>query len=699
MDNTLSLIFLAASLVLAANLPAQDMHQEVNDLWTKYNNQTDPYQRIDVLNDLSYAYRRINPDSVMKYAELAIELSEEREYLRGLAYGNKNKGIALYKLGEDPDTIISYYEKASVYAQRVNDHYTQAACLNNIALIHIYNLAYNEAINSLLKGVKIFDEHIEEDNRLKALIMGNLGTAYHAQQQPERSIEYFEKALAIAEKIKDKSILAMYVDELAMAKMKTGKIKEAYDDVIKILPLTHELGDMESKSSFLITLAEIESRLLDFGSAESHALEALNIAREHNFIRKTIQALTVLSEGNAETGRIEEAILWAKNALETSKEAKMFWYEAKTLLLLSDLHQQKKDYERAFQYLQQYNDVHERNRDRERHEMAVQLEADYQAKERQNQIELLQQEQLAQRNRIRLLWFVTAFFLLMLFIGGYIYFLKWRTSRALNEKNKELANAEQKLYEKNTQLQAYIESNMQLESFAHLASHDLREPMRTIVSFSQLLEKRAAKKLSGNELEYLNFIQEGTRRIEKLVNELLTYAKINNSPATIEEVDLNNILLQVQQDLQQLIQEKNAVIRIKNDLPEFMLSDSARMYQLFQNLISNGIKYCREDVPPLIEIRYREDENFHHFAISDNGVGIAPEFYDRIFLLFKTLKNKSISNSSGIGLATCKKIVEQMGGKIWLESVEHQGSTFYITLPLCPDQQQPAGWKNAIEEV
>lgn len=699
MDNILSLILLSGLLVFTADLSAQEMQQEVDGLWQQYKSETDQYRQIDILNELSYAYRRISPDSVMKYAERAIELSEQQEYQRGLAYAYKNKGIALYKLGEEPDTIISYYEKATQYARMVDDYYTEAACLNNIALIQIYKLSYNEAIKSLLKGVQIFDEYIGEDKRLKALILGNLGTAYHARQEFKRAIEYFEKALAVAEKIADRSIPAIYVDELALAKMKTGRVREAYDDVIKMLPLTDELGDMESKASFLITLAEIEYRLANFESAESHALEALDIANKNHFTRKIIQALTVLSQGNAATGRIEEAIVRAKSALETSKQAKMFWYETKTLLLLSDLHDQKKDYEWAFFYLQQYNTVYERNRDQERQEMAIQLEADYQAKERENQIELLQQEQLAQRNRIRLLWFVTTFFLVMLFIGSYIYFLKWRTSRALNTKNIELANAEQKLYEKNTQLQAYIESNMQLESFAHLASHDLREPMRTIVSFSQLLEKRAADKLTNDELEYLNFIQEGTRRIEKLINELLTYAKINNSPATIEDVNLNKVLHQVRQDLQRLINEKAAVIRIQDPLPEVMHADPYRMYQLFQNLISNGIKYCRESIPPVIDIRYRQDGTDHHFAITDNGIGIAPEFYDRIFLLFKTLKNKSLSNSSGIGLATCKKIVEQMGGKIWLKSVEGQGSTFYFTLPVYPDQQRQARWKNSMEEA
>ncbi|PHN01761.1 ATP-binding protein [Flavilitoribacter nigricans] len=699
MSNTFSLPLWVGLIIWTTALSGQDIQREVDQQWEAYWQQNDQYKQIDILNEISYAYRRVNPDSVLKYADMAISRSEDLNYIRGLAYALKNKGIAYYKLGVHPDTIIQYYEQAIDYAGQVSDYYTQAACLNNIALIQIYNLSYHEAIKSLLKAVDIFDEQIEEDNRLKALILGNLGTAYHAQMELPRSIEYFERALAVGEQLEDKTIAAMYVDELATAKMKSGQTQEAYEDVIRVLPLADELGDMESKASFLITLAEIEGRLLDFESARGHALEALQIAKHHNFTRKIIQALTTLSQGYAETGRIDRAISHAEEALFISREAKMYWYEAKTLLLLSNLSEKKRNYEQTVEYLRQYHLVHERNRDRERQEQTARLEAGYQAKERQNQIELLQQEQIAHKNHIRLLWFATTFFLLLLFVGGYVYFVKWRTSRALNAKNSELANAEQQLYEKNSQLQAYIESNMQLENFAHLASHDLREPMRTIVSFSQLLEKRAAQKLSGDELEYLNFIQEGTRRIEKLINDLLTYAKINNSPASIERVDLNKIISQVRQDLQRLINEKEAVIRVNAPLPESMLSDPARIYQLFQNLITNGIKYCHDDTPPVIDINYHLKNDQHHFSIRDNGIGIAREFYDRIFLLFKTLKNKSLSNSSGIGLATCKKIVEQMGGKIWLESVEEEGSTFYFTLPVHPTQNGLAVRKRLLEEA
>src|SRR5690606_35604285 len=124
----------------------------------------------------------------------------------------------------------------------------------------------------------------------------------------------------------------------------------------------------------------------------------------------------------------------------------------------------------------------------------------------------------------------------------------------------------------------------------------------------------------------------------------------------IEKMSPRSVIDQVQQDLQRLIQEKRAIINT-HQLPATILNDPARMYQIFQNLLSNAIKYSRECEPPVIDIYYQRMENYHQFSIRDNGIGIAPEFFDRTFLLFKTLKNKSISNCSGIGLASCKKIV------------------------------------------
>lgn len=680
-------ILLLSTLFLPSLLRAQNKLSEIDSLWGLYHQETLEDSKIDLLNDISFGYRRIHPDSALKYAEQALQLSKENNYIKGLTEAYKNKGIAYYKLSYNADSIIYCYQTAARLAESIDDYYTQAACYNNIALVRIYNLAYNEAIQSLVQALQFYEDNRIKEDRLKALILGNLGSAYHAQEDFDRAIFYFEAAMSVGKSLHNNSIIAIFVDEVANVKMKMGKIEQAYEDVMGVMETIGQMEDLESQSNMLITLATIECKLNKFSKAEEHALAALEIAKNQNFTRKKIQSLAVLSTTEEANGAYDDAISFSKQALDIAQQTEMFLYEARSLLQLSNLFEKINDPQTALYYLQQYNEVHEKNRDRQNKEMTARLEADFQAKAKQSQIELLQKEQAVQKSRIRILWVFSICTLLLLLIGAAMLLLRWRTSKAINEKNVKLAKAEQKLHEQNHRLQEYIESNLQLENFAYLASHDLREPMRTIVSFSQLLRKSAGHKLDQRESEFLDFIQEGTKRIEMLVNGLLAYAKINNARLIIQKINVRMIIDQVCMDLQQLIREKKAVIEV-DYLPDSLLSDPSGLYQVFQNLISNAIKYHQVDTPPTVKIGYKEEEQFHHFTISDNGIGIAPEFFERIFLLFKTLKNKSLSNSSGIGLTTCKKIIEKMGGTIWVESEEGRGSTFHFTLPMDPVLQE-----------
>ncbi|MEL7221052.1 MAG: ATP-binding protein, partial [Bacteroidota bacterium] len=233
--------------------------------------------------------------------------------------------------------------------------------------------------------------------------------------------------------------------------------------------------------------------------------------------------------------------------------------------------------------------------------------------------------------------------------------------------------------EKNKQLERYIESNLQLENFAHLASHDLREPMRNIVSFSQLLAKSGRSKLDKHELEYLDFIQQGTGRIESLVQDLLAYSTISHSPLSLSTFSAPELLEEVKTDITKLLADKKGKIII-DKIPVEIVADRSRIYQLFQNLFTNALRYGQTGIAPEIRVSTLENSNSYHFQVSDNGKGIAPQFHEQIFILFKSLENKSATNSSGIGLATCRKIAEDHQGKIWVESAVGQGSTFHFTI-------------------
>ncbi len=235
------------------------------------------------------------------------------------------------------------------------------------------------------------------------------------------------------------------------------------------------------------------------------------------------------------------------------------------------------------------------------------------------------------------------------------------------------------LNQKNQELEKYIESNLQLENFAYMASHDLKAPVRTIVSFSQLLQRSAEEKLNSSEKDFLSFIIGATHNMQRLIEALLTYARVNTQEQVLTEVKMKELIHTIRVDLHSLIAENRAQIKL-NGIPSSISADETKVRRLFQNLIQNAIKFQRKGVDPLIKITGQDKPYHWQFSISDNGIGIDAEFHEKIFLLFRKLHNQNEYQGTGIGLALCKKIVEQHGGRIWLESTPGKGTTFFFTI-------------------
>jgi light-regulated signal transduction histidine kinase (bacteriophytochrome) len=243
------------------------------------------------------------------------------------------------------------------------------------------------------------------------------------------------------------------------------------------------------------------------------------------------------------------------------------------------------------------------------------------------------------------------------------------------DRTAELEIANRQLQQLNQEL---TRSNHELEQFAYIASHDLREPLRMVTSFTQLLAKRYSGQLDAEADQIINFAVDGAERMEVLIDGLLTYCRLGSQAETFQSVNCEEILDQVLANLQLTIAETNTQI-IRISLPT-VFGEAAQLVQLFQNLIANGIKY-RGQATPIIEIGAREQEQEWLFWVKDNGIGIDPQYGDRIFQIFQRLHTRQEYPGTGIGLAICHKIVEHHDGRIWVESNLQQGATFYFTLP------------------
>jgi len=249
--------------------------------------------------------------------------------------------------------------------------------------------------------------------------------------------------------------------------------------------------------------------------------------------------------------------------------------------------------------------------------------------------------------------------------------------RALREKKERnlRRQAEQDLARKVDEL---ARSNADLEQFAYVASHDLQEPLRMVTAYTQLLAERYAGKLDANADKYIGYASEGAQRMQVLIQDLLAFSRVGRNGFTHGNVDCNSVLEEVLTSLAPAMQECGAVVT--HDALPSVWADRTQVAQIFQNLIGNAIKF-RGQEPPVIAVRAEPADPCWRFSVSDNGIGIAPEYAETIFVVFQRLHARTEYPGNGIGLAICKKIIEHNGGRIWVEPQAGSGSNFKFTLP------------------
>ncbi len=250
--------------------------------------------------------------------------------------------------------------------------------------------------------------------------------------------------------------------------------------------------------------------------------------------------------------------------------------------------------------------------------------------------------------------------------------------RALHEKYERglRHQAEKDLAKKVDEL---ARSNADLEQFAYVASHDLQEPLRMVAAYTQLLSERYKGKLDENADKFIGYASEGALRMQVLIQDLLAFSRVGRKEGACESVDCNAVMDEVRQTLAPAIEESSAAIS-HGELPA-VWANRTQMAQVFQNLIGNAIKFRKEEAP-VISVRAEKQDHDWLFSVTDNGIGIAPEFSENIFIVFQRLHARTEYPGNGIGLAICKKIVERSGGRIWVDSEAGCGSTFRFTLPI-----------------
>ncbi len=252
--------------------------------------------------------------------------------------------------------------------------------------------------------------------------------------------------------------------------------------------------------------------------------------------------------------------------------------------------------------------------------------------------------------------------------------LFWNRRLSKEIDRRKIAEEKNRLY-----TEELARSNVDLQQFAYVASHDLQEPLRMISSYLQLIERRYKDKLDADVNTFIDYAVDGATRLQALIAGLLEFSRVKTHGQDFAPVAIKELLRGVCRDLQSLIQETGAEVRF-GGMPVIQ-GDEAQITRLFQNLLQNSIKFRKKDIPPVIEIGAEETDVGQVFSIRDNGIGIEGQYFERIFTIFQRLHSREEYPGTGIGLSICKRIVERHGGRIWLESSVGNGSTFYFSIP------------------
>ena len=449
--------------------------------------------------------------------------------------------------------------------------------------------------------------------------LSNIGTIHFINRSHKQALEFYLKAVKIKTEHQLHSHLDTLHNNIASCYIEQKQLHEAKKHLDKSMALAIDSKHEEGQAIVFLNYAGMVSKSGQFDEAIQYTRQALAIHKKTQNVEGIARCYLLKGEIYSESKQFEKSIQPLTDCLEIAEKAGIKELQERAYFTLSDVHKQLENFGEALAYMEKYAMVKEEITNEAQNKNLAELKLQYESEKKDLKIEQLRQQQ-----------------------------------QLLDIKNKEL------------------------QSFASKASHDMKEPLRMISSFSTLLKKRYSEVLDEDAQDYLDFIQDANSRMTLLLENLLNFAIAGTSSNTVSSVDLNKSLKEVKMNLQLSIHETDTQIT-SSKLPKVQVNPTDVM-QLLQNLISNAIKFC-PGKPPEIHLNGTLEDGKYVISVADNGIGISAENKGKIFEPFSRLHARHEFQGTGIGLAICQKIVESYDGNIWVESEEGKGSTFYFTLP------------------
>lgn len=580
----------------------------------------------------------------------------------------------LYYLGassvylDDYDQGLEYFNRFLSYPEPIIQENQKGDVYGRIATIYEKKGEYEQSFTYHLKALEIVTK-VGEIGKI-AKVNYQLGSLFFAQEDYQKALEYYKKAEEISVPLDDKRIQFTCLAAIGSTYERMNKPDTSLTYNTQSMEIALESG---SKSSLVYAYQNIGSNYLQLGrieDAKASLLKSLEISDSLKTPWAKMGVLRDLGKLFIQSKEYDKAIKHLKLGADLALEAKSKPKQVEFYENLAQVYETKGEPNVALDYLRKRITLKDEILNEARIE-AIQTQQTLQGvKEQENKISLLEKEKkistLTNWSALVILFFILALLL--------IYIRKNKKEKRLNQ---QLEAYNHQIEDQNKQL---AEINQELKQFTSVASHDLKSPLRTVASFSNLLQRRYKDQLDEAAQEYLDFIQSGVKRMISMLDDLLSYAKVGKNDIPLKWIDSTEILDEALFNLQENIRVEGAEVKVdKASLPKIK-ANRTLMVQLFQNLIANAIKF-RSSNAPVVMVNCSPNGKTHTFMVKDNGIGIDPEFKDKIFEMFGRINGKTEYEGTGIGLATCKKIVNNHGGEIWVESENGKGSTFYFSIP------------------
>lgn len=578
------------------------------------------------------------------------------------------KELAFLLKNDDREKAMSYARESLYLARRLDDQYGIAEAHHTLGMIYRYQNMYDEALDHFLQALKIREEIQDEVGLARSY--NNIGQISDLQGNLSEALGYYEKSLMLRLQNKDSvGIIYSYIS-IGEVFEKQGDFEQAISSYADALIIANAKNELKGEAFAHAKMGDLFFRMKMYENAEMHYRKGLDQSTSLDDKNGIVLNQTGLATVLTHHGQYPEAQAMLEESLVISRENGFKERTLDAYAALTRVYSDQENYERAYEYQNQYTNLKDSIFNQLKSESLAAIRARHELEKKENEIlELRRRQQIDQLRNISL-W---GLFAGLLLLGGLAIVIYRYRIQARN--NLLLSQQKEKIIAKNRQLEV---SNQELEDFAYAVSHDLKQPLRTIGSYSGLIKQRYFYKLGEEGQEYLELITGGVTQLHNLLSDLLTYSNVGSNSGQPQMIHLDEVMQSVKYNLAQQISESGAELTI-NPMPAVPGNYSA-LVQLFQNLISNGIKFNESPVPRIL-ISYIPRSNAHCIMVRDNGIGIPEEFREKIFKAFQRLHTREKYAGSGIGLAISMKVVKQHGGRIWVSEAEDGGSIFWVEFP------------------